>query len=260
MRTNPILPPLVLREYYGKTNFQPNIQPNIATIIPASIAGHHRKPPPLSLRTQPSLPLSFRTQRPFPLSFPTQPPPSCHSEQPHSVILSEVPSSLAILSAAPSSSVIPNTAPFPLCHSERSAALLPVIPNTVRNLNSLHTHHSQTSHSSSHSKRHVPNSAIPNAATSILSFRTQRPFPLVILNVAQHPFCHSEHSEESKLTAPPPSTDLRFLASLETTRPKFCHSERSIPSLPSRTAPSPVIPNSSPFRHPEHSALSPLSF
>ena len=127
--------------------------------------GQHRLPPPKNptpvtpnaapppRHPERSIPLlPFRTQRPFPLSFPTQPPPSCHSEQPHSVILSEVPSSLAILSAAPSSSVIPNTAPFPLCHSERSAALPPVIPNTVRNLNSLHIHQSPISDSSLHSK------------------------------------------------------------------------------------------------------------
>ena len=34
LRTNPILPPLVLRKYYGKTNFQPNFKSS----IPASIA------------------------------------------------------------------------------------------------------------------------------------------------------------------------------------------------------------------------------
>ena len=33
-----MLPPLVLREYYGKTKFQRNIEPNIAAIFPASIA------------------------------------------------------------------------------------------------------------------------------------------------------------------------------------------------------------------------------
>ena len=62
------------------------------------------------------------------------------------------------------------------------------------------------------------------------SERSAAPLPPVILNEAQR-------SEESKLIAHPPFTDLRFLPSLETTRPKFCHPERSIPSLPSRTPP-----------------------
>ena len=44
LRTNPILPPLVLRKYYAKTDFQANIEPNIAAIIPASIASHHKYP------------------------------------------------------------------------------------------------------------------------------------------------------------------------------------------------------------------------
>ena len=104
LRTNPILPPLVLRKYYGKTNFQPNSESNIA----ASIAGHHRLPPP---------------KNPTPVT-PNAAPPPRHPEHSHlhPVILNTAPSSLAILSEAPSSSVIPNTAPFPLCHSERSAA------------------------------------------------------------------------------------------------------------------------------------------
>ena len=38
LHTNPILPPLVLREYYGKTQFQRNIEANYTAIIPASIA------------------------------------------------------------------------------------------------------------------------------------------------------------------------------------------------------------------------------
>ena len=36
LRTNPMLPPLVLRKYYAKTDFQANSNPNIAPIIPAS--------------------------------------------------------------------------------------------------------------------------------------------------------------------------------------------------------------------------------
>ena len=97
-------------------------------------------------------------------------------------------------------------------------------------------------------------------STPSLPSRTQRPLSPVILNAAQR-------SEESKIIAHPPFTDLTFLPSLEATRPKFCHPEHSIPSLPSRTQPPPschlershlhpAIPNAAPSPpcHSERSA------
>ena len=90
LHTNPILPPLVLRKYYGKTDFQPNIEPNIATNIAGQHRSPHRKTPPLSLRTQ----------RPLP-AIPSAASLSCHPER---------------------------SVPSP-CHSQRSH-LHPVIPNS----------------------------------------------------------------------------------------------------------------------------------
>ena len=89
----------------------------------------------------------------------------------------------------------------------------------------MHIHHSQTSASSLHSKRHGPIPAIPNRP--LLPSGTQHPFP-VIPNTAPSSLrhsersatplpCHSEHSEESKLIAHTPFTDLSFLPSLEMT-------------------------------------------
>ena len=209
LRTNPILPPLVLRKYYGKTEFQANIKANIAT----SIAGHHRKPPPLLLRTLRPLPRCHSERSAAPSSVipstarnlnslhphhPQTSNPSHHSKShvPHSAIPNAAPSSLVILNAAqrPLPLVIPSTTPSP-----------PVIPNTVRNLNSLHTHHPQTPASSPHSKRHGPNSAIPNTA-SLPCHSEQRPFPVIpnsshsaIPNTASFP-CHSERSALSPLS------------------------------------------------------------
>ena len=221
LRTNPILPPLVLRKYYAKTNFQPNIQPN----------NWQTSPPTVILS-----------------------PPHIHS-------------------------VIPNTAPSSPCHSERNAALLPpVILNAAQRSEeskTLYLSRSTTSDSSPHSKRHAQilpsrtqpsHSAIPNSSPFCHSERSALSLP-VILNAAQLPFCHSEHSEESKLIAHTPFTDLSFLPSLETTRANSCHPEhppipsfRGPPILPSRTALPSAIPNTAqlPFCHSEHSEESKL--
>ena len=175
-----------------------------------------------SFSTQRSTPSPVIPNRPL-LSF--RAPPFCHSEHSEESKLTAHPPSTDL--SFPASLEI-TQAKF--CHSQRSIPSLPsrtqhpfpVILSAAKNLNSSHTHRSQTSHSSPHSKRHGPNSAIPNTAS----------LPPVILNAAQR-------SEESKLLAHPPFTDLTFLPSLETTRPKFCHPEHSIPSLPSRTQPPP---------------------
>ena len=152
-----------------------------------------------------------------------------------------------------------------ICHSERSIPSLPSrtppilsfrtqrpfplsFRSTARNLNSLHP----TIH-----RPQIP-PFTRNDTSQILPSRTQHPFPCHPERSIKSPchsrtqpppschserppipsfrtasFCHSEHSEESKLIAHPPFTDLRFLPSLETTRAKFCHPERSIPSLSS---------------------------
>ena len=116
------------------------------------------------------------------------------------------------------------------CHSEHSAAPLP----------------------SFRTQRSTP-SVIPNTAPSPPVILNAAPSPPVILNAAQHPFPvilnAAQRSEESKIIAHPPFTDLTFLPSLETTRPKFCHPERNIPSLP--------FPTALPLCHSEHSTFTP---
>ena len=107
-----------------------------------------------------------------------------------------------------------------------------------------------TQHRPANIPANIPAATIPHPCHS----RTQRSAP---------PPCHSEHSEESKILAHPPFTDLRFLPSLETTRPKSSHPERSTPSLPFPTQPPPSCHSerSTLFPcHSERSALSPLSF
>ena len=219
--------------------------------------GHHRLPPP---------------KNPTPVTPNAAPPPRhpersipspCHSEQ-------RPPLSFR---AATPILLIPNAAHLP-CHPERShlhpvipdAASLPlschVIPNTVRNLNSLHLHHSQTSHSSPHSKRHGPISAIPSATLScleplphsafrtppILSFRgpppvipNTAPFSPVTLNATQPPLppvipntvrnlnsLHIHHSQTSHSS--PHSKRHGPNSAIPNTASLPCHPERSVPS------------------------------
>ena len=85
------------------------------------------------------------------------------------------------------------------CHSQRSAAVYPVILNAAQ----------QFTLSFSTQRSSLPCHSQRSAAV----------YP-VILNAAQR-------SEESKIIAHPPFTDLTFLPSLETTRPKSSHPERS---------------------------------
>ena len=60
LRTTPILPPLVLRKYYAKTNFQPNIQPNNwQTSPPTVILNAAQHPSPCHSEHSAFPPLSF---------------------------------------------------------------------------------------------------------------------------------------------------------------------------------------------------------
>ena len=153
----------------------------------------------------------------------------------------------------------------------------------MKNLKSLHTHQSPISDSSPHSKRHGPNSAIPNTAS--LPCHPERSHLHPVIPIAP-PSCHLERSaavypvilnaaqrsEESKSVAPAAISHFRFLPSLEMTGANFCYSERilSLRTAPFchsfQAAPYPVIPNGLPSvipnapsilsfrpRHSEHS-------
>ena len=131
------------------------------------------------------------------------------------------------------------------CHSQRSAAVYPVILNAAQQF----TLSFSTQRSSLESVILQRSAAVyipvilerSAAVYPVILERSAAVYP-VILNAAQR-------SEESKLLAHPPFTDLTFLPSLETTRPKFCHPERSVPSLVILNAAQP-----SPFCHSERSA------
>ena len=70
--------------------------------------------------------------------------------------------------------------------------------------------------------RSAPSFSTQRSSLPCHSQRSAAVYP-VILNTAQR-------SEESKIIAHPPFTDLTFLPSLETTRPNFCYSERILSS------------------------------
>ena len=261
LRTNPILPPLVLRKYYGKTNFQRQYptQHRHQHRRPSSPATTEKPHPCHSEHSAPSPP--SRAQHPFSLPFRTAPSPIIPSSPPILPFRTQH-TFPAIPNAATSILSFRTQRPFP-----------PVILNTVRNLNSLHLHHSQTSHSSPHSKRHGPISAIPSATLScleplphsafrtppILSFRgpppvipntapfspvtlnaTQPPLPPVIPNTVRNLNSLHIHHPQTSHSSPHskrhgPNSAIPNTASLpchpERSVPSPCHSERSVPSL-----------------------------
>ena len=156
----------------------------------------------LTFHTQSVLDLKYRSAPSFSTQRSSLP---CHSERSAAVYS-------AILNAAPSLPCHSERSPLLPCHSQRSAAVLPC--------------HSQRSAAV------YPVILERSAAVYPVILNAAQQFYPVILNAAQR-------SEESKIIAHPPFTDLTFLPSLETTRPKSSHPERSIPSLPSRTQPPP---------------------